>query len=53
MLKKNIESYANEDELAWNPLAIYRTVKLLTIDFENMKTKMTLNSYEGNTQNVQ
>lgn len=53
IFKKNVDSYASEDELAWNPLAIYSTVKHLTVDFEHIKNKMTENTYEGNTQNVE
>lgn len=45
---QNIELYKEkEDEFAWNPLAVYRIVKHLVIDHQNMVKDMTQNSYDG------
>jgi len=41
--------YASEDGLAFNPLAIYKAIKHLTYDLNDVKRNMEANSYDGKT----
>jgi len=47
ILTQDSHRYKNDDDLAWNPLAIYRTVKHLTVDFDDKTKNMLTNSYNG------
>ena len=45
VLTRNTESFGSEDDLAHNPLAVYVTVRHLTVDLRDMNRRMEKNSY--------